>query len=112
MTPGIDTSRFKIVSSDEKNDLREKLGLPLNKKIFLFVGRLVKAKGIDYLIGAMEQLGDDCMAVLVGEGEQRQSLLKAIKAQSLERESYLRGSNITGRRILPSMRCFCHELNL
>ena len=86
MSPGIDTSRFKIVSSDEKNDLREKLGLPLNKKIFLFVGRLVKAKGIDYLIGAMEQLGDDCMAVLVGEGEQRQSLLKAIKAKSLEKK--------------------------
>jgi glycosyltransferase involved in cell wall biosynthesis len=86
VSPGIDTSRFKIVSNDEKKYLREKLGLPLNKKIFLFVGRLVKAKGIDYLIGAMEQLGDDCMAVLVGEGEQRQSLLKAIEAKSLEKK--------------------------
>lgn len=82
--PGVDKTRFNIVSIREKIELRKKLKLPESKKIFLFVGRLVKAKGLDFFIGAMEELPDDCFAAIVGEGDQLKSLLDAIKVKSLE----------------------------
>lgn len=67
--PGIDPARFYVASEQEKFDLRCKLGLPHSKFLFLFVGRLVKAKGIDYLVSAMKDMPENCLAVLVGEGE-------------------------------------------
>lgn len=82
--PGVDKKRFNIVSNREKVELRKKLNLPESKKIFLFVGRLVKAKGLDFFIRAMEELPDNCFAVLVGEGDQLTSLLDSIRVNSLE----------------------------
>ena len=67
--PGIDPARFYVASDQRKFDLRCKLGLPRSKFLFLFVGRLVKAKGIDYLVSAMKDMPENCLAVLVGEGE-------------------------------------------
>lgn len=46
----VDTELFKPVSTENKNNIRQKIGLPIDKKIFLFAGRLVEAKGIDTLL--------------------------------------------------------------
>lgn len=49
---GVDAEAFVPVSHAKKIDLRKKLGLSLEKKIVLFVGRFVPKKGFDKLLGA------------------------------------------------------------
>ena len=55
---GIDTDYFKpdLISEEQKISLKNELGIAANDFIFLFVGRLVKDKGINELIAAFEKL--------------------------------------------------------
>lgn len=57
-------------------ELKEKLGLR-NKKIILYFGRLIKRKGIDYLIRAFARISNeikDVNLVIVGDGPERDNL--------------------------------------
>ena len=59
-----------------KEKLKEKLNIG-TKKVVLYVGRLVKQKGVDYLIKAFAKLRkerDDIVLVIVGGGECRDEL--------------------------------------
>lgn len=47
---GVDKENYKPVSSKKKAELRKLLGLSLDKKILLFIGRFVPKKGFDLLI--------------------------------------------------------------
>ncbi len=51
---GIDTSDFDptLFTEDSKTFLRKELGIPQNHFVFIFVGRLVKDKGINELVAA------------------------------------------------------------
>jgi D-inositol-3-phosphate glycosyltransferase len=60
---GVDTSLFGSASKTEKRVLRERLGLPQDKTLVLFVGRFVPKKGADKLLKAA---GDDYTLVLAG----------------------------------------------
>ena len=51
-----DMERFFPISGNEKLALRKHLGYPCEGKVFLCVGRSVKAKGIDIAIDAFAQL--------------------------------------------------------
>lgn len=55
---GIDTEHFSrdAVWEDESNELRGKLGISENDFVFIFVGRLVKEKGINELVSAFTNL--------------------------------------------------------
>ena len=55
---GIDTSYFdpSLFSGEDKNTRRKQLGIPENNFVFIFVGRLVKDKGINELVQAFSQL--------------------------------------------------------
>jgi glycosyltransferase involved in cell wall biosynthesis len=55
---GINTSLFKadLFSVEQRQDLKEKLGVKEDHFVFVFVGRLVKDKGINELIEAFESL--------------------------------------------------------
>ena len=55
---GIDTEHFSrdAVREEESDELRAKLGLSNNDFVFIFVGRLVKDKGIDELVAAFNRL--------------------------------------------------------
>lgn len=73
--PGVSLSRFSLVSRTEKYQLREALGLPQNNKVFLCIGRFVKAKGFDTAITALTQLGDSSASLwLLGEGAEEAEL--------------------------------------
>jgi glycosyltransferase involved in cell wall biosynthesis len=55
---GIDTSHFSpnLYSHEQREKLRNDIGIPNNAFIFCFVGRLVKDKGINELVAACSQL--------------------------------------------------------
>lgn len=55
---GIDTSYFNptLFSENEKADLKKKIGINEGDFVFIFVGRLVKDKGINELIAAFSKL--------------------------------------------------------
>jgi glycosyltransferase involved in cell wall biosynthesis len=55
---GIDTSDFDpaLFTVESKASLRKKLGIPQNQFLFIFVGRLVKDKGINELVTAFLNL--------------------------------------------------------
>lgn len=57
-TNGIDTSHFDpaLFSSESKQQLRKNLGFSKEDFVFVFVGRLVKDKGINELISAFKTL--------------------------------------------------------
>lgn len=58
---GVDTSKFKPVSENQKKALKEKYGLPLDKTVVLHVGHLKHGRNIDVFL----DIDDDTYAVLV-----------------------------------------------
>lgn len=62
---GVDMKMFKPIPV---NKLREKLGLPLNKSVVLYVGRIEWRKGIGTLIRALASLPKTAELYIVGGG--------------------------------------------
>lgn len=58
---GIDTSYFSPdqISEKEKIDLKKELGIHADEFVFVFVGRLVKDKGINELVAAFSKLSSE-----------------------------------------------------
>ena len=69
---GVDIELYKPVS--EKKEIKLKLGLPLDRKIIGYVGRISKEKNISVLLEAFTKLPDNhhLLLVLVGDGPQKQ----------------------------------------
>jgi len=66
----IDTSRFK--RPKDKFLIREKLGLPLDKRIILYVGRLSWLKGMETFLRVIPKVYEkdkDIIFLLIGKGE-------------------------------------------
>lgn len=65
----VPNSKFQI-STEEKNLVREKYGLPLDKPVFIYGGNLGKPQGIPFLMDCLEANKDreDCHFVVVGSG--------------------------------------------
>ena len=84
LNPGINIERFK--ASYEKTEIRQKLGLPLGKKILLTVSRLVENKGHETVLRAISSLNaqqrSKLLYVVIGKGymlEQLKTLTKQLK---------------------------------
>lgn len=78
---GIDTSQFdpNLVSEETKLDLRNELGIKESETVFLFVGRIVKDKGINELVKAFNKVYNkeqNPHLVLVGNFERTLDPLK------------------------------------
>lgn len=61
-----------ILSEEKKYLLKKKYGIPTDKKIILFVGRLDEIKGGEYLIRAFKEVCKEyplCHLIIVGDGE-------------------------------------------
>ncbi|RKY41051.1 MAG: hypothetical protein DRP76_00680, partial [Candidatus Omnitrophota bacterium] len=78
---GVDTDLFKPL---ERDRCRERLGLPQDKKIVLFVGNLVPVKGVDVLVEAFARLPADMLLVLVGDGPLKNRLQAKVKEFGIE----------------------------
>ena len=84
LNPGINIERFK--ASYEKTEIRQKLGLPLGKKILLTVSRLVENKGHETVLRAISSLNaqqrSKLLYVVIGKGymlERLKTLTKQLK---------------------------------
>ena len=67
--PGVDMDRFYPATYENKQSLRNKFQRPCEGRIFLCVGRSVKAKGIEIAIDAFAQLkGTNHQLWIVGDG--------------------------------------------
>jgi len=91
---GVDTKKFKVISQLKS---RTNLELPIDRKILLSVGCLVKHKGFQRLIGALDIIkkGWDKhkppFLVIVGDGPYRTKLELKIKQLRLENDTALVG---------------------
>lgn len=75
---GIDTKTFK---PNNKKNARKKLGISLNKDVFLYVGRFSKEKNIDLMIKSL-QPGEKLL--LIGKGDEEQKLRMLAKGKDVE----------------------------
>jgi glycosyltransferase involved in cell wall biosynthesis len=69
---GIDAAKFTPVSDAAKHDLRVRLGLPTDKIIFIFTGRISPEKGVPRLLELWRRLNiarDDVCLILLGSGD-------------------------------------------
>lgn len=83
ITRGVDTKLFK--PTDAKEDLKEELGIKSEEIVILYVGRLDKGKGVDYLLqAAMEMipLYKNLKFLIVGDGSLRQEYERFAKSFS------------------------------
>lgn len=91
---GYDPKLFQPISS---RAMRQKLGLPLNKKILLSAGNLVEAKGHIHLIDAMNVVlkkRNDVILVIVGSGPLKEQLQKKVSRLGLNGNVLLVGRKI------------------
>lgn len=69
--PNVSNLEYKEEDKENRDKIAAKLGIE-DKKVILFVGRLIKLKGVQYLLPAFAKLHekmDDSVLVVVGEGE-------------------------------------------
>jgi len=69
---GVDTGRFRPATGDERRALRQRLGLPIDGRIVIYTGRLLRGKGLEALITAFRLIAAaerSAHLVIVGSGE-------------------------------------------
>jgi len=64
---GVDLSKFEIKNS--KSEIREMLGLPLDKKLIVYTGHLYGWKGVGTIVEASEMADENTLFVFVGGTE-------------------------------------------
>lgn len=74
----------ECVTQSEKIRLREKLGLPLDKKIAIAVGRFIPLKRYDYLLQEWYRIDEQCCLLLIGGGDEYEHYQQIIKKDNLK----------------------------
>lgn len=80
---GFNTSVFHLRDRDE---MRQKLGMPIQEESVIYVGRFIEAKGMRELITAFTQLRaqrPQCRLNLVGDGVMKEELAALIQRENL-----------------------------
>ena len=82
MPTGVDLSRFKEpITLEEKNAVKKRLGIPLENKVSVSVGRLAKEKNLEELLEYFAKLvregnGKNLTFLIAGDGPDRERLEK------------------------------------
>jgi glycosyltransferase involved in cell wall biosynthesis len=89
--------------------LRCELGLPPTAVVWGAVGRLTYQKGFDLLVQAWAQLRtQDAYLVIFGQGEEQQSLLRAIEQLGLQGRVVLAGQRRDLEQVLGALDGYVH----
>ncbi len=82
----IDENELNIENFDVTEKIRKNSGLE-NKKVLLFVGRLVKYKGVEYLLKSFKEAGknfNDVVLLIIGDGPLRNQLENIVKKENIK----------------------------
>lgn len=76
----------KRLSEPQRNEVREKYGLPFNKRIFIYGGNLGKPQGIPFLMDCLRKAScmQDVQFLIVGSGTEYEALKKFISDEKPE----------------------------
>ena len=87
---GVDMNMFRYRN---KAEMRKQLDLPPKQKIILYIGYLLKAKGIEFLLNAMPDIikENNALLVLIGYGPYEQELRKQVKRLGIEKNILFKG---------------------
>jgi glycosyltransferase involved in cell wall biosynthesis len=82
----VDNSFYsRAVTDAEKEKLRAKLAIGAKQKVVLYLGRLEKVKGVEYLIEAFAiNKQEETILVIVGEGSERPILEEAVRNRQIQ----------------------------
>lgn len=81
--------RERISRLSDKELLRKKYRLPLDRKIILFVHHLSKRKGAHFLAEISKKLPDDYFLIVIGDGPYKKQLFKDFKSIKTDKYCYL-----------------------
>ncbi len=89
-TMGISSEYF---NKENKKNACKKLGLPLNKKILLFIGRIADIKGVGTLLEAMNKMRrkEDMLLKIIGFGPQEPKFKEYVRKNELKNVEFLGG---------------------
>lgn len=87
----VDTQKI-AVSESEDAKISNKLNTISSRKKLLYLGRIVKYKGLDVLIRAMKDVNADYDLIVVGDGEFRQECTDLVQALNLIDRVFFLGS--------------------
>jgi glycosyltransferase involved in cell wall biosynthesis len=91
----IDTGSYAIPTPEEKANTRNRLGIPADRAVFLYVGRLMSIKGIDILLQAWARFqnstSDSALLVLVGGQANDPAILDQLRELNIQESVSLRG---------------------
>lgn len=74
---GVDTEKYCPLDDKQKKDLREKLGINNDKKVFISVGSLIARKDMATVIEGFKKCKDkNSLLLIAGDGAERESLGK------------------------------------
>lgn len=95
---GVDTCAFHPI---EKDDARRALGLPADKKIVLYVGRLQKMKGVEEIYESARRM-PETQFVMVGGGEAKADLDNCVFAGEVSHDRIHLWMSASDLLVLPS----------
>ncbi len=83
----------RIDQFEKDPKFKERLNIPDDHTILLFVGRIVKEKGIYEVVEAFDQIKDlhKVTLIIVGDGDQFENIKTLIKAKNISRQVILTG---------------------
>ena len=91
----IDQNKYVVLNANERNVLREKLGIPNDKKAYVTVANLRKQKNHMFLLDiakSLKEKGGQFILYLIGEGDLRSDIEKKILDLDLTDNVVLMGS--------------------
>lgn len=91
---GLDLSKFEKekYTEAEVSALKEEIGIPKDKFVCLFIGRMSAEKSIDVLIEGFSKINhENAVFVLVGDGPYKHVLEQKVKTMKLEHKFYFTG---------------------
>lgn len=110
---GVDANKFRPM---DKNKIRKRLNLPLDKRIILFVGYLWPIKGLNYLIDAIPGIvkkRPNSLFLFIGQGHLKNKMIKKCRRYDVEKNVRFLGGkehdeipiwlNASDMLILPSL---------
>ena len=83
--PGVEVTRFTVLDSERRNEGRHRLGLPVDARIAVAVGRFSHQKRFDLALASLQRLPEDWHLVLAGDGPLRSELERQVEELELRR---------------------------